>query len=59
MKGNQGGKYLDAQEIKERMIRADLCEIAARHCFEHGTKLIDELLVHFDITRKPIKEKKW
>lgn len=53
----KGGDNLDTYQIREKMIRADLCEIAARHSYQHGSRIIDEIMESFHITRKTVKEK--
>lgn len=49
---------LSAHEVEEQKVRADLCAIATEHSFQHGCKIIDDILKDFIVTRKLIKEKK-
>lgn len=52
-----GGRPLD-KSFHEGQLRADLCSLAMRHCFDHGPRVVDDILAHFDVTRKSIKDKK-
>jgi hypothetical protein len=51
-----GGKPLDGS-FNDGQLRADLCEIATRHCYQHGSRIVDDILAEFLVTRKSIKEK--
>lgn len=51
-----GGKTLSPDQLAQQLLRADLCAIATTHCYEHGTRMVDDILARFDVTRKPIKE---
>lgn len=47
-----GGKPFNAREFAIAEKRADLCAIALAHCWDHGAKIIDEILRKYEVTRK-------
>lgn len=53
----RGGEIYTSERLERELMRADLCAIATRHCYEHGAHLVDEILGQFHITRKTLKEK--
>jgi hypothetical protein len=52
----KGGELYDTTAYSEGTTRADLVAIASRHSFQHGPKIIDEILNRFNITPKLIKD---
>lgn len=53
----RGGVMLSNYEVEEQKVRADLCAIASKRSFQHGCKIIDDILQDFIVTRKLMKEK--
>lgn len=53
----RGGEVYTPERLERELVRADLCAIATRHCYEHGARVADEILNQFHITRKTLKEK--
>lgn len=54
--GEKGGEVYTSERFDRELLRADLCAIATTHCYKHGTRMVDDILARFDVTRKPIKE---
>lgn len=50
------GRPMDASYRRE-VLRAEMVETINQYCFEHAAKITEALLVQFDVTLKPIKEK--
>lgn len=51
-----GGEPYDREKFEEGVLRAELCNLANSYDYKHGSRMVDELLRRFDVTRKP-KEK--
>jgi hypothetical protein len=54
----RGGVPYSDVAFSNDTLRAELCEVARRVCFEHSNALVDELLATFDIRKRSIKEKR-
>jgi hypothetical protein len=54
----QGGVPYDAEKYTQGLLRADLCAVATRRCYQHGARVVDDILANFNVSRQPLKEKK-
>ena len=54
--GEPGGEVYSTERLQQELIRADLCAIASVHCYEHASRVVDDIMTRFDVVRKPIKE---
>lgn len=48
-----GGEVYTPERLGAEVLRAELCQIASRHSYQHGPRIVDEILGAFHITRKP------
>jgi hypothetical protein len=46
------------ERIERELLRADLCAVATRRCYKHAAQVVDDILAEFNVSRKPLKEKK-
>lgn len=46
------------EQVERELLRADMCMLASGRCFQHGPRVVDDILANFIVTRKPLKEKK-
>ena len=53
-----GGVAFDSKLYQEQLLRAELANIASAHCYQHGHKVVDDILARYTVTRKPMKELK-
>lgn len=47
-----GGEELNEQKYRRGVLRADLCELAARVSFNHGPRIVDAILARYEVSRK-------
>lgn len=47
-----GGEEYDQKKFIRGALRADLCEIAIKHSYIHGAKIVDAILDRYDVVRK-------
>lgn len=53
-----GGIAFDSALYQEQVLRAELTNIANAHCYQHGAKVVNDILARYTVTRKPLKELK-
>lgn len=52
-----GGIPYDAEKYRHEVIRADLANLCSAFCFEHGSKIAEEILRRYYVTPMNKKEK--
>jgi hypothetical protein len=48
-----GGEPMNQDQFKQDVLRAQMCEVVRNACIEHSTTVVDQLLLHFNVTKKP------